>query len=58
MNALQQFIQMVSEEYALIEFGKLEKEQILLNIAEDELNGGITKEQADELRAFYNVSTP
>ena len=44
MNALQQFIQMVSEEYALIEFGKLEKEQILLNIAEDELNGGITKE--------------
>ena len=49
-----QFVELVREEYALIQFGELERQEILLNIAEDELNGEISKEQANELRDFYN----
>lgn len=44
-----QFIEMVREAYC----GLLEIAVILLNIAEAELNGEISKEQADELRTYY-----
>ena len=50
-----QFLELVRQEYALIQYGKIEREQILLNIRAAELNGEITKEQADELREQYHV---
>ena len=53
--AVQQFIEMVREEYYLIQFGQLEKQEILLNIAESQLDGEITQEQAQELREYYNA---
>lgn len=43
-----QFIELIN--WAI---GRLELELILLNIREAELDGEITKEQADELRALY-----
>ena len=51
--AVQQFVEIVRQEYALIEFGKLEQQEIMLNIADAELNGEITQEQAEELRRLY-----
>lgn len=54
---VQQFYQMIAEEYALIEFGKLEKAEIMLNIAEAEMNGEITHEQAQELREYCQKDT-
>jgi len=50
---VQQFLAMVKQEYNLIEYGKLEKAEILLNIAEAERKGEITHAQAQELRDFY-----
>lgn len=48
-----QFIEMVREHYAVLQYGELERQEILLNIAEAELNGEITPEQAQELREHY-----
>jgi len=48
-----QFVEMVRNEYALLQYGEYERQQILLNIAEAELDGEITPEQAAELRAQY-----
>ena len=47
---VQQFIEMIREELYLIEYGKLERQEILLNIAEGVLDGKITPEEAEELR--------
>jgi len=48
-----QFTEMVRNEYALIQYGEMERQEILLNIREAELNGEITPEQAEELRGQY-----
>ena len=55
---VQQFTELIRNEYALIIYGEVERQIILLNIAEAEMNGEITKEIADELRAQYNVQHP
>lgn len=52
----QQFLEIVRIEYALLQFGELERQEILLNIAESELDGEITRIQAQELRRFYDLS--
>ena len=48
-----QFVEMVRLEYALLQFGELERQEILLNIAEAELDGEISNGQAQELREWY-----
>ena len=46
-----QFAEMIRQEYALIEYGKLELQEILLNIADAELKGDIT-----HLRQHYGAA--
>lgn len=53
MNAVQQFIEIARQHYCAIQIGELERQEILLNIAEAELNKEITPEQAKELREYY-----
>jgi len=48
-----QFVEMVRRYYVILQLTELERQEILLNIAESELNGGISKEQANELRVYY-----
>jgi hypothetical protein len=52
-QASMQFTEMVREHYALLQIGELERQEILLNIAEAELDKEITPEQAKELREYY-----
>ena len=49
-NATVQFTEMVREHYFLIELERTEREQALVHIAQAELAGNITREQADEAR--------
>jgi len=48
-----QFTEMVRQSYYDLALAKAEREEILLNIRQAELDGKITKEQADELRKQY-----
>lgn len=53
-EATVQFTEMVRIAHTTLQIGELERQEILLNIAEAELNGEITKEQADDLRRQYS----
>ena len=53
MTAAQQFTEMVREHYYTTRIGELERQEILLNIADAELDHEITHEQAQELREYY-----
>jgi len=53
MSAVQQFGEIVREHYYTIQIGEQERQEILLNIADAELDHKITPEQAKELRNYY-----
>ena len=54
-EAVRQFVEIARQHYYSIQIGELERQEILLNIAQAELDNKITQEQAKELRKYYQV---